>query len=193
MAAGRVCTGFSYPYVAKYATSSSGVSYSNGMELARGVSVSMEASSADDNNFYANNRTAESEAGKFNSGTVTLTVDGLKDAVSKLILGLPDADTNDFIAYGDEMVIPYVGLGFVARFQSDGVTCWVPIILPKVRFTDPALDAATQEETIEWQTQELSASVERDDTTNHNWKYAGEECTTEAAAVTKIKTFLNIT
>ena len=41
-AAGRVVTGFSKPYVAKYNVSGSTVTYSDGMKLARGVDVSIE-------------------------------------------------------------------------------------------------------------------------------------------------------
>ena len=43
MAAGRILTGFSLPYVAKYTNSGSTVTYSQGQKLARGVSVSIEA------------------------------------------------------------------------------------------------------------------------------------------------------
>ena len=39
MANGRIITGFSKPYVAKYAESSGTVTYSDGMVLARGVEV----------------------------------------------------------------------------------------------------------------------------------------------------------
>ena len=46
-----VTTGFSKPYVALYSASGANVTYSSGMELERGVEVSIEAEAADDNNF----------------------------------------------------------------------------------------------------------------------------------------------
>lgn len=193
-AAGRVCTGFSKPYVAKYAASGGVVTYSDGMLLARGVDVEIEPDTAsDDNIFYADNVAAETVGGTFTGGTVTLTVDGLLDAARRLVLGLPAAGTDGFMAYGDDQNIPNVGIGFVARYMSDGVTTYVPVVLAKCRFNEPAINAATQEEEIDWQTEELEAAVMRDDSANHVWKYLGTEQSSEADAEAKIKTKLNIT
>ena len=107
-----------------------------------------------------------------------------------MIFGLPDADSSDFINYGDTMAIPFVGVGFVARYMSDGVTSYVPYVLPKCRFNVANLEANTQEESLEFQTQSLEATILRDDTTNHNWLKIGEAQTTEALALGKITTFL---
>ena len=67
-AAGKVCTGFSKPYVAKYSNAGGVVSYSGCMQLARGVSVSLSLDTTDDNNFYADNIVAETAAAVFTSG-----------------------------------------------------------------------------------------------------------------------------
>lgn len=193
MAAGRILTGFSLPYVALYSAAGNTVTYSSGQRLARGVSVSIEAEAEDDNIFYADNISAESAPGIFTSGTATFTVDGLKLAAEQLIMGIPAADSQGFIHYGESLTIPYVGVGFICRYMEDGVTSYVPVILTKCRFVTPGIDAATATETIEWQTQELTASLLRDDTTNHDWKLVGGEQTTEAAAEAKIKTLFAIT
>ncbi len=193
MAAGRILTGFSLPYVALYSAAGNTVTYSSGQRLARGVSVSIEAEAEDDNIFYADNISAESAPGIFTSGTATFTVDGLKLAAEQLIMGIPAADSEGFIHYGESLTIPYVGVGFICRYMEDGVTSYVPVILTKCRFVTPGIDAATATETIEWQTQELTASLLRDDTTNHDWKLVGGEQTTEAAAEAKIKTLFAIT
>ena len=191
---GRVLTGFSLPYIALYSASGTTVSYASGQILARGVSVDLEIESAgDDNIFYANNVAAETVAGVFNGGTATLTVDGLKAAAERLLLGLPAAGEDGFTAYGDSASIPYVGLGFVCRYMSDGQTSYVPVILNKCRCQMPNLSANTQEEEIDWQTQELVFNVLRDDSANHTWKQVGAEQTTEAAAEAKIKTAFSIT
>lgn len=182
MANGRVITGFSNPYVALYSASGTTVTYSSGMALARGVEVSMDVESSSDNIFYANNQEAETAAGRFNGGTVTLTVDGLKTAAEKLILGLPEADADGFTPFGSDQVIPNVGLGFVIRYMEDGVTSYVPVVMPKVVFDNPGIDAATQEAEIDWQTTELTATILRDDTANQNWLYRGAAVATEALA-----------
>ncbi len=188
-AAGKVCTGFSKPYVAKYTNNSGTVAYSDVMQLARGVSVSLSLETTDDNTFYADNIAAEVAAATFSSGTATLTVDGLLQAAEDFILGLPDTTTVQVDSkpvtvshYGDGMDIPYVGIGFVVRYQSAGVVSYAPVVLTKARFQQPGLDAATQEDSIDWQTQELTANLMRDDTSNHDWKLVGADQTTEAAA-----------
>lgn len=196
MANGRVITGFSHPYVAKYATTEQTgnivLAYSDGQILARGVSASLSVESSDDNNFYADNIIAETAAGSFGSGELTLTVDGLLDAASRLILGLPAADGDGWTHYGDSMDIPYVGVGFIVRYMSGGSTTYVPVVLHKCKFAVPNIDAATQEDAIDFQTQELTATVLRDDTANHEWRVVGTAVTTEALADSAIKTYLNI-
>lgn len=192
MAAGKVMTGFSLPYVALYEASGTNVTHSRGQRLARGVSVSIEAEAEDSNIFYADNISAESAPGIFTSGTATFTVDGLKLAAEQLIMGIPEADAQGFIHYGENLTIPYVSVGFICRYMEDGVTTYTPVILTKVRFVTPGIDAQTATETIEWQTQELQATLLRDDTANHDWKLVGGEEASEAAAEAKIKTFLGI-
>lgn len=197
MANGRVITGFSLPYVAEYGTTTGTdgliLDYSSGQILARGVSVALSIDSADDNNFYADNVLAESATGKFGGGEVTLTVDGLLETAQKLILGLPTADGDGWYHYGDNMNIPYVGIGFIVRYMSDGVTSYVPVVLHKCKFSVPNLDANTQEADIDWQTQELVAAIMRDDTNNHEWRVVGTAVTTEALAEAAIKSYLSIT
>lgn len=197
MANGRVCTGFSMPWVALYSESSGTITYSGGMPLARGVNVSLSVESGGDNDFYADNVLAESDTQSFSGGTMTLVVDGLKDAARKLITGLTTTKgiavsgaTVTFEVYDDLAVVPYVGVGFIARYMEAGVTSYVPIIITKCKFSDPEINAATQEDTIDWQTQSLEATIMRDDSTNHAWKMIGEAQTTEAAAYNAIKAIL---
>ena len=54
----------------------------------------------------------------------------------------------------------------------------------------PGLDAATQEDTIDWQTQELTANLMRDDTSNHDWKLVAADQSTEAEAEAVLKALL---
>lgn len=195
-----VTTGFSKPYVAKYANSGTSVTYTDGMVLARGVDFDLEIETADDNNFHADNVIAETEPAEFVSGTATITVDGLANAAEKLIMGLPepteltvDESPIQMQGYGAAMNPPFVGFACVRRTQMNSVVSYFPVILPKVKFQIPPESAATQEEQIEWQTQELTASVFRDDTTAQNWKNVPiEGLATEAEAEAVIKTFFSI-
>ena len=198
-AAGKVCTGFSLPYVATYAASGGSVTYASGQKLARGVNVTISPEVADDNVFYADNVAAETIGGTFSGGEVELTVDGLLVAAERLIMGLPAASslsvgsgTVSVYEYGDNQSIPYVGIAFIARYMSDGVTSYTPILLTKARFNTFETSAATQEDAIDWQTQSLTATLMRDDTSNHYWKKLAEDQTTEAAAEAVIKAWFSI-
>lgn len=181
-AAGRVTTGFSKPWVALYANVGTVISFSNLMRLARGVNVNISPESADDNKFYADNVEAESAAGQFAGGTVDLTVDGCFTAAERLIQGLPEADADGWIGYGNDQAVPYVAVGFIVRYMSDGVTYYQPMILPKVKFNTIGTEAATQEDEIDWQTQSLTATISRDDSIKQRWKYLGDSFATEAEA-----------
>ena len=196
-----VTTGFSKPYVAKYNATGQTVTYSGGMPLGRGVSLSLDVETADDNNFYADNVLAESESTNFTSGTANITVDGLKNAAAVLILGLGSPQplqVNEtpvqMHGYGKSMAAPYVGYGCVRRTQMQGKVQYWPYILPKVKFSIPGDEIETSEDQINWQTQGLSAAVQRDDTAAANWKLISEEgMATEAEAEAAVKAFLNIT
>ena len=194
---GRVITGYSMP---KYAVIGEN-GYGTVNALARGVSVSMDIETADDNNFYADNVLAESASGLFTGGTLTLTVDGLKDTARKDIEGLPTATSVSFTeggttssasvyVYDDQQSIPYCGVGFVVRYMEEGVVSYVPVVLTKVQFNVDSIEASTQEEDIDWQTTELTAKIFRDDTTHHAWRKIGAAQTTEAKAVALITALL---
>lgn len=195
-----VTTGFSKPYVAKYSATGQSVTYSGGLSLGRGVSLSLDIETADDNNFYADNVLAESESSNFTRGKATITVDGLDNAAATLILGLgatQELQVNEspvnMQGYGQAMSAPYVGYGCVRRTQMQGKVQYWPYILPKVKFSIPGDEVETSEDQINWQTQELSATVQRDDTAAANWKLISEEgMATEAEAEEAVKAFLNI-
>lgn len=200
-AAGKVLTGFSKPYVALYGESGGVVSYSSGQVLARGVSVSVSPEGAEDaNNFYADNVLAESvQGGRFTGGTVTLTVDGLLAPAEKLVYGLPTAssltvgtESVSVYKYDDDADYPYCGVGWVTRYMSDGTEYFVGTVLKKVAFQPKGDEAATQEEDIDWQTQELTATIMRDDSAKHEWKEFTADLATELAAENAVRVMLGL-
>jgi hypothetical protein len=74
--------------------------------------------------------------------------------------------------------------------MSGGVTYYTPIVLAKVQF-DPVKNAAkTQEDNIDFQTQELTATIMRDDTSVQNWKFVGADYESESDAETALVTKL---
>ena len=192
MAFGKVKTGYSLPWVALYSESGGTVSYSSGMRLARGVEASYDIETSDDNKFYADNIEAESASGVFQSGTLNMTVDGLLAAAEKLIMGLPSADSSGLTAYGDDQSVPDVGVGFIYRYMSAGTVYYTPIIFPRCQFSQLSDSGATQEDAIDWQTMDLTATIKRAEDAKHNWKYVGADQSTEAAAEAVIKTFLGV-
>lgn len=202
LAKGAVTTGYSYPVVALYAQNGGTVTYSSGMDLARGVSIEPNIETAnDDNTFYANNAAAEEGQRRFRRGDLTLTVDGLLRTAENLILGISGTrnvtvQSGTVVAmtdYGDSQNIPYCGFGCVVRRQSAGVVFYQAHIYPKVRFASFAPGAATEEDQIDWQTQELNATLMRDDTTAHNWQSISEPLATELEAYNAVRVSLGLT
>lgn len=187
--AGRVITGYSKPYVAKYDNAEGSVTYSEVQQLARGVSITIEPEVSEETSFYADNVEAESSGGTFIGGTLTATVDGLKAEAESFIMGLPEPEKKtiddsqvDIYKYNDQQKIPYVGFGCIVRYQSRGVISYEPLVLAKVKFQTITTEAATQEDTVEYQTSELTAEIKKDDTPEHNWKLRGAEQASEEAA-----------
>lgn len=194
-----VTTGFSEPYIAKYSNTGTTVSYSGGMKLGRGVSMSIDVESADDNNFYADDIVAETETGTMTSATATVTVDGMEPEVAAFALGLPTATQEtigespvDVYDYDDRMNPPFLGLGVLQRVMLNGVQYWVPIVFTKVKMNIPSDEANTQEDQIDWQTQQLEMTILRDDSANRRWKRIFERQTTKAAALNIITTYLKV-
>lgn len=200
MAEGKVKIGFSHPIVALYNNAGGTVTYTNGMSLARGVNVSLNIEKTEDNDFYADNTIAESDGGKFKKGTVKYTVDGMHDAAERFIYGLPTPEkvtlgdiSTEVTNYGDEENAPYMGTGYIIKWQSDGVETFQPMVLPKVKFKTHGDEAKTQEEQKNWQTQDVEATICRDDTAKHNWKKMFAEQETEEKAVAILHAFLSVT
>lgn len=193
--------GVSKPKFAKYSESNGVVTYSGGGSLGKMVNVDVSIDSSDDNNFYADNGIAETDR-QFSGGTFTANTDDLSHEVSKAILGLKEQELGEItgvtdtevkeLIYDDDQVMPYLGLGFIIKKKVKGVTKWRAVILTKAMFSVPNDAATTQGETIDWQTEELSATIMRDDTEKHAWKKEAT-FTTEAQAEAYLNNRLNIT
>lgn len=180
---GRVITGFSKPIYSVHATGTR-----TQAPLARGVDVTIAVESSDSIDFYADNGKAESIGGHFTKGTLTLNVDGLLDTARNAIYGMTAPTSPDtWQSYKTTDTIPYVAIGFIVRYVSDGVTSYVPFILPKCQFKPNGDSAKTQSENIEFQTQSLEATIYEN--ADNVWKLVGTDAySTESAALTALET-----
>lgn len=198
-----VTTGFEEPYVAEYSfdETTEKVTYTNGQKLGRGVDVSLDLDESDGDAFYADDIAAETDAGQFVSGTANVTVDGLEAEAANCILGIPlPAEGKDEMYYADGFTAPYVGLGYLVRQQYKGNVWYRVHVLLRVKFSIPGESAETSTDSINWQTQELSAAIERTeepktvgDKTIYPWKkIITTKFPTKAAALARLKTELGI-
>lgn len=193
--------GLSKPYYGIYSATGNAVSYANGAVMGKATEANIEIDTTEDNNLYADNAIAETDR-SFAGGTLTLSTDDLSQDVAKAILGLTETaitgiegvtDTSvKELVYDDTQTTPYLGVGFIVKKKVGGAYKWRAVVLSKVMFSVPADAATTQDESIEWQVPELSATIMRDDSATHMWKREAT-FTTEAQAEAYIKARLNIT
>lgn len=190
-----VTIGYSKPYVALYNGSTGQDVYTEGMDLGGGVSYSDSIEVADDNDFYADNRIDETESGVFTSGEATITVNYLSAAAAKMVLGLSNQTTVGDVQwddYDDDANPPDVGYGHVKKVMDAGVVQYIGFVLPRVKFALPNESSETQGESIDWQTQELTAAIMRSLNGKHKWRdVADTPFTTEDEAYAAVKAFLS--
>lgn len=184
--------GLSKPYFAVYSASGTTVTYSNGGLIGKYTEMNIEVESADDNILYADNAAAESDK-TMTGGSFTMSTDNLSLTTIQKILGVTAGTTqNPWTVFDDTQTVPYLGVGGIIKKRVSNADVWVAFVLDKIQFATPSIAAVTQGESIEWQTQELTATIMRSDATNHPW-FRMQECSTEALAETAVKTFLSIT
>lgn len=194
--------GLSKPFVAAYAENGGTVTYSSGGVVGKLISLKMDLEGGDTNILYADNGAAESAA-SFGGGTLTINTDDLSAEVMTKVLGLTKetitgvegltTEGAGWYKFGDDQTVPYVGFAGIVKKMVSGSAKYVVLVYPKVQFQNFNDAVNTQGETIEWQTPELTATLMRDDTANHNWRWMSTPLATEAEAVALIKNVFNIT
>lgn len=192
--------GLSKPYFAKYSHTGSKVTYTGGALLGKYTELSIELDSQDANILYADNAAAESDQ-QFTGGTATVTTDDLRADVMVPVFGAKEEPIDSdgigtaspaWIVFDDDQNAPYVGLGGVIKKKVDGLIKWVGFVLNKTQFTTPGISAVTQGETIEWQTQQLTATILRSDAPKHPWFRISTPMDSEADAEAAVKQYLCI-
>lgn len=193
--------GLSKPYYAIYSNTGTTVTYSNGGVIGKYTEFSLELEDGENNILSADNGPAESD-NSFAGGTATATTDDLIAERMLAILGLKkEAITTEglstedayWLVFDDDQDTPYVGLGGIIKKKINNALKYQAFILTKVQFNNPGIEAVTQGETIEWQTQELTAKIMRSDEAKARWFMMSNELDSEEDAEKIIKAYLNIT
>ena len=175
--------GMKYPVYAIGTETTSAISYASGAVLAKAISadVSIETNEV---KLYADDVVAESDV-SFMSGTVSLGVDDLTDAVKVALLGYTEGAQVDAtlgsneLSAGSATTPPIVGLGFYAKRVKSGTATWRAIWFKKVKFKEPADGFATKGESVEFQTHTLEGTIMM--AADDKWKEEGTFSTEDAA------------
>lgn len=194
MAEGKVCIGYSRPWVAKYTVVNGTVTITDAMRMGRGVGVEINVEAIESDVFRADDQDAEVAPRRFKSGTGKYTIDGLKREAAKLIYGNPDPDNDGWTHEGgDDAEQEYMATGFLKTYMEDGVITHQPVIIWKQMFEPVGDSAQTMEENIDWQTQDLESKIVRSDYSNHSWRWRGpDNITDEDQAEAMIKAKFNV-
>lgn len=193
--------GLSKPYFAVYSNSGSTVTYSDGAVLGKATQMDIELSDSSSNIFYADNGPAETDS-QFSGGTVTITTDELSAAamtkalnMQEVAIAVTDVTTTGakWLINNDDQVVPYVGIGGLAKKMINGSIKYVAIVLDKVKLRNLGMSITTQGESIEWQTPSVTGDIFRSDKTKHDWRRISTPLDTEAEAEAAVKDYLSIT
>lgn len=191
--------GLSKPYAAVYTNNGTTVTYANGAVVGKAISLEISLDGGGDNILYADNAPCESD-NQFAGGSLTIGTDDLYANVMSSFLGMEEVAVSGtgaptgakWYKNNDNQVIPYLGFGAIAKKKVGGVLKYVAIIFHKIQFSNLAQSLETQGESINWQTESISATIMRSDNTDHDWRWISSDLDSEADAETLIKGVLNI-
>ena len=136
-------------------------------QMGKAISASFEPTTNDGNPLYANNGIAERDISVASGGTLSLTLDRLKEAAYADLYGLTvkaatvltDVGGSGFDYTGEETG-NVVGVAFVRWSQEDNSRAhYQAVIFSYVLFSPPSDSYQTLGESVEWQTPEISGTV----------------------------------
>lgn len=193
--------GLSVPFFGEYTNSSGTVTYANGRTIGHAIEYSLDAETSDDNPLYGDNMIVEHDFGTFQKGTLTLNTSELTGPLSKWLLGLSEATQNvgsgnDAVTvteyvFDDDITPRTCGFGIIELHQINDVDKYKTIVLCKITPQIPAESCTTKGETVDWQTPELTFTVQRSDAAKHPWKIEAWH-DSEAAAVAYLQAKLGV-
>ena len=159
------------------------VSAYTGLEtMGKAISASFEPNDGGENNLYANNGIAETDATGAAGGTLTLTLDhldadaiadlfGLTKTTESVTVGGTTVTGTGFDYEGNE-VANTVGVAFIRQKQENNSrNLHEAVIYSAVTFKFPSEEANTLGESVEWQTPEIEGTVTTN-TGTYAWRKA---------------------
>lgn len=172
--------GLRYPLYAKYTEGENGeVSYSDAVTIGKAIKADINITVSDVKQ-YGDDEIAE-ESHEFNDGTISLETTDLSAANYASLLGhsTGEDENEDEIICRDTDKSIFVGFGFYARKQVNGMDAWRAIWFPKVIFSEPNDSLETKGETITFGSDTIEGSIRKDP--NGIWKRERTFTTKEAA------------
>lgn len=133
--------------------------------IAKAIQADISITS-NDVQLYADDAIAESVK-SFQSGTLTLGVDDLPDAIYAEFMG-HNVDVGGEIAANIDDIAPYIGVGFYGVKMVNNVQKYRAIWLPKLHFSEPEDTNTTKGETVVFSTPVLVGTIMPND--DGNWK-----------------------
>ena len=94
-------------------------------------------------------------------------------------------------AYGGNSS-PELGWGVVEKWQVNNEILWQGVVLLRIAYNVPSEDVTTQGEEVEWQTQQASATIMREQQGKKLWLLRSAMLETEDAAAAFVRTVLNV-
>lgn len=170
--------GLSIPVCGTYSNSDGTVTYSEPFIANKAIEYSVSWTTGDDNPLYGDNGIAENDSGTFQSGELTLGTADLPAELSQKILGAKthelsygQSKTANETVYDDQQKSPYLGFGIIELHQIDDQDTYRAVFFPKIHFNLPEEAATTKGESVEWQTKSITATIQRSDEENSNYKH----------------------
>lgn len=152
--------GMRYPIIAKKGTSG----YTDAFICGKAVQGSATPTTYDVK-FYADDALAENATG-ISDWQISLDVSDLPSAAATVLFGHTVSD-GEIIRKTDDQS-NYVGVGFYVARMTNGAVSYDAFWFPKVKFTEPTLNAATQGETITFNADSISGTASADDSKTFN-------------------------
>lgn len=147
------------------------IGYEGQLKMAgKAIKATFDARTPDENPLYANNGVAENDKSSGSGGTLDMTLDKMTletaadlygttvKSVSVMVNG--ESVNGTEIEYkGSETSVP-IGTAYLKLHQENGERIWELVFYREAAFQRPGDDAETMGESIEWQTPEISGTVE---------------------------------
>lgn len=168
--------GLSKLVLADYLEDGQTVTYANPVNNEKLASYSADFESSDDNNLYLDNEVAESDAGTFQSGNITIETGNLSNETSKKLytvkekeITVGDKKIKEFI-YDDDIKIKDLGVGIIEWHQVNGEDLYRAIWFTRVRFNIDSNSATTKGQQIDWQTKTIEGNIMRSAEMSNDYK-----------------------